>query len=224
MLLIHMDTSATGMSEAFKKAHDANYRRVLQLLTRMVGPVEAEDLTQKVFAKAAQAFPNFRGDAELSTWLYRIALHVASDWLRSRAARERRLTVRLAEDEDGKSSVNPLGTGVEDRPSPEDELARKQFADCIRAEIAKLSERHRSVLVLAELGGLTDDEVGATLGISRANAKVRLHRARAQLRKHIEASCDFYRQELSCKPSSPTCCASPAAADVGGSSKPGASR
>jgi RNA polymerase sigma-70 factor (ECF subfamily) len=76
------------------------------------------------------------------------------------------------------------------------------------------------VLILGELAGLSDDEVAATLGISRANAKVRLHRARAQLRKQIEARCDFYQQELSCKPSSPSCCAFPAAADVGGSRKP----
>jgi RNA polymerase sigma-70 factor (ECF subfamily) len=215
----HMDASGTRTSEPFKSVYDANYRRVLQLLTRMVGPEEAADLAQTVFAKVAQALPNFRGDAELSTWLYRIALHVASDWLRSRPAHERRVTVRLPEDEDGKPSV--LGAAVDDQHSPEDELARKQFADCIRAEIGKLPESHRSVLVLGELGGLSDDEVAATLGISRVNAKVRLHRARAQLRKQIQARCDFYQQELSCKPSSPSCCASPTSVEVGGSHKPG---
>jgi hypothetical protein len=54
--------------------------------------------------------------------------------------------------------------------------------------------------ILGELGGLADDEVAVTLGIGRANAKVRLHRTRAQLRNQIEARCDFYQQELSCKP------------------------
>jgi RNA polymerase sigma-70 factor (ECF subfamily) len=213
-----MDTPVTDMREPFKRAYEANYRRVLHLLMRMVGPEEAEDLTQTVFAKVAQALPNFRGDAELSTWLYQIALHVATDWLR-RPAHERGLTVPLRDDEDGESAATPLRTGVGDPPSPEDELARKQFGDCIRAEIGKLPEKHRSVLILAELGGLADDEVAATLGISRANAKVRLHRARAQLRKQIAARCDFYQQELSCKPSSPTCCASSVATDVGGSRK-----
>jgi RNA polymerase sigma-70 factor (ECF subfamily) len=213
-----MDTSATDTSEPFKKLYDANYRRVLELLTRMAGPEQAEDLAQTVFAKAAQALPSFRGDAEVSTWLYRIALHVASDWLRSRSANERRVTVALPDDEDRKLSV--LGVGVSDQHSPEDELARKQFADCIRAEIGKLPESHQPVLILGELAGLSDDEVAATLGISRANAKVRLHRARAQLRKQIEARCDFYQQELSCRPSSPSCCTFPAAAGVGGSRKP----
>jgi RNA polymerase sigma-70 factor (ECF subfamily) len=211
-----MDTLATA-SESFKKLYEANHRRVLQLLARMVGPDDAEDLTQAVFAKAAEGLPNFRGDAEVSTWLHRIALHVASDWLRGRQAHERRATVRLPEGEDGILGV--IGAGADDHHSPEDELARKQFADCIRGEIAKLPENHRAVLILGELGGLADDEVAAALEISRANAKVRLHRARAQLRKQVEARCDFYQQELSCKPSSPSCCASPAAVDVGGGSK-----
>jgi RNA polymerase sigma-70 factor, ECF subfamily len=212
-----MDTSVAHGSETFNRIYDANYRRVLQLLTRMVGPDEAEDLTQTVFAKAAQALPNFRGDAEVSTWLHRIALHVASDWLRGRQAHERRVTVWLPESEDGKLSV--VGVEADDQHSPEDELARKQFADCIRGEIAKLPENHRAVLIVGELGGLADDEVAATMGISRANAKVRLHRARAQLRKQIEARCDFYQQELSCKPSSPSCCASPAATVVSATTK-----
>jgi RNA polymerase sigma-70 factor, ECF subfamily len=210
-----MDTSVAHGSETFNQIYDANYRRVLQLLTRMVGPDEAEDLTQTVFAKAAYALPNFRGDAEPSTWLYRIAMHVASDWLRGRPAHERRLTIRLPEGEDDELSLSTSTTSVDDQPSPENELARKQFADCIRAEIGKLPESHRSVLILGELGGC-DDEVAATLGISRANAKVRLHRGRAQLRKTIEARCDFYQQELSCKPTSPSCCAPPAAANVNG--------
>jgi RNA polymerase sigma-70 factor (ECF subfamily) len=212
-----MDPLPNDTSEAFKGVYEANYRRVLRLLTRMAGADDAEDLAQTVFAKAAQALPKFRGEAEVATWLHRIALNVTSDWLRGRQAHERRVTVRLPESEDGKPSV--LGAEADDPHSPEDELARKQFADCIRGEIAKLPENHRAVLILSELGGLPDDEVAETLGISRANAKVRLHRARAQLRKQIEARCDFYQQELSCKPSSPSCCALPAATVVGASEK-----
>jgi hypothetical protein len=60
--------------------------------------------------------------------------------------------------------------------------------------------------MLSALGGLSDDEIGRTLGISHNNTKVRLHRARQEFRKIIEARCDFYRNELSCKPTSPDCC------------------
>jgi Sigma-70, region 4 len=61
--------------------------------------------------------------------------------------------------------------------------------------------------MLSALGGLTDTEIAQTLGISHDNAKVRLHRARQEFKKIIEARCDFYRNELSCKPTSPDCCA-----------------
>ena len=79
--------------------------------------------------------------------------------------------------------------------------------DHICREIGQLPEGNREALILGELGGLTDEEVAQTLGISLANTKVRLHRARAQLKKAIGARCDFYRIELSCAPSSPACCA-----------------
>jgi RNA polymerase sigma-70 factor, ECF subfamily len=202
-----MHTETTTEPELFRTLYDANHDRVHRLLGRMVGPQEADDLTQIVFAKATRALPQFRGDAQASTWLYRIAANVASDWLRSRSAREAKLTVHLPEVLDGSTGQGSAGAALLDiQSSPEQKLARKEMRDCIRGEIGKLPEGNREVLILGELGGLTDDEVAQTLGISRANARVRLHRARAQLKKAIEARCDFYRTELSCAPSSPACC------------------
>ena len=78
--------------------------------------------------------------------------------------------------------------------------------DCIRGEIGQLPRASRDVLILGELGGLNDEEVAQALGISLANAKVRLHRARAHLKTAIAARCEFYRTELSCAPNSPGCC------------------
>ena len=92
---------------------------------------------------------------------------------------------------------------VDSRPSPEQQLSHKDMRDCIRGEIGKLPDALRTVLMLSALGGLTDDEIAQTLGISRDNAKVRLHRARHAFKKIIETRCDFYRDELSCKPTSP---------------------
>ena len=80
-------------------------RACVQLLTRIAGSHVSEDLAQTVFAKAAKALPGFRGDAQSSTWLYRIAAHVASDWLRSRSAQEAKVTVQLPEAEFGEASV-----------------------------------------------------------------------------------------------------------------------
>ena len=202
-----MEAETTGKSDLFRALYDANHERVYRLLGRMAGPHDAEDLTQIVFTKAAKALPQFRGEAQASTWLYRIAANVASDWLRSRPAHEAKLTVHLPEAADGETGQGSASAALADtQPSPEQRLVRKDMQDCIRREIAKLPEGQSEVLILGELGGLTDEEVAQTLGISRENAKVRLHRARAQLKKAIEVRCEFYRVELSCAPSSPTCC------------------
>ena len=83
--------------------------------------------------------------------------------------------------------------------------------DCIRGEIGKLSDAYRNIFMLSALGGLSNEEIAQTLGISEGNARVRLHRARQEFKKIIETRCDFYRNELSCKPSSPDCCARSAA-------------
>ncbi len=201
-----MNVETTSEPDRFRTLYDANHDRVHRLLGRIAGPLDAEDLTQIVFAKAATALPRFRGDALASTWLYRIAANVASDWLRGRAAREAKLTVQLPEG--GETGQVHAAIAVPDpQASPEQPLVRKEMHDHIRREIGQLPEGSREVLILGQLGGLTDEEVAQTLGISLANVKVRLHRARAQLKHAIGAHCEFYRTELSCAPSSQTCCA-----------------
>ena len=89
------------------------------------------------------------------------------------------------------------------RTSPEHELIRDEMGDCIRRVIGQLPDKHRTVLVLGELGGFSDEEISQILAISRGNAKVRLHRARKQLKKALEARCNFSRDEdneLVCDP------------------------
>jgi RNA polymerase sigma-70 factor (ECF subfamily) len=207
-----MNVETTSEADRFRTLYDANHDRVHRLLGRIAGPHDAEDLTQIVFAKAATALPRFRGDALASTWLYRIATNVASDWLRGRAKHEAKLTVQLPEG--GETAQAGAAIAVPDpQASPEQRLVRKEMHDHIRREIGQLPEGSREVLILGQLGGLTDEEVAQTLGISLANVKVRLHRARAQLKQAIGARCDFYRTELSCAPSSTACCLPAALAD-----------
>jgi RNA polymerase sigma-70 factor, ECF subfamily len=200
-------------ADPFRNLYEAYRGRVRRMLVRMVGPQDAEDLTQAVFEKAAKALPSFRGEAEPSTWLYRIAANVASDWLRSRAVREGKLTVALSEADADDTAAIAVGADQPDAPpSPEQLLAQKDLHACLRGEIAKLPDRLRTVFMLSALGGRSDDDIAQTLGISRANARVRLHRAREAFREIVAARCDFYQDELSCKPSSPDCCPPAAAA------------
>lgn len=202
-----MGTPMKSEADPFRTLYDQNYQRIRGLLARMVGAQEAEDLAQAVFAKAAKALPTFRSEARTSTWLYRIAVNVAADWLRSRSTHEAKVTVPLPDSPDEDMRTVATGADIDGQPTPEQELARKDMRDCIRGEIGKLPEAHRSVFMLSALGGLTDEEIAQTLGISPGNVKVRLHRARQEFKKIIESRCDFYRNELSCKPTSPDCCA-----------------
>jgi len=69
----------------FKIIYDEYYQRIVQYLTRIVGPNDAEDITQDVFDKISRSIKEFRGDSKLSTWIYRIATNAATDRLRSSA-------------------------------------------------------------------------------------------------------------------------------------------
>ena len=218
-------SAVKNQADAFQRLYDANHQRVCRFLARIAGPQEAEDLAQIVLAKAARALPNFRGDAQTSTWLYRIAANVVADWLRGRSTLEAKVTVQLPNALDHAACGPSAGPAWQENPtSPEQELIRKEMRDCIRQRIGQLPEKHWTVLVLGELGGFTDDEVARTLGISRGNAKVRLHRARAQLRNALEAHCAFSRNEdneFVCEPAPAACPASSKRSGGSGTAKSG---
>jgi RNA polymerase sigma-70 factor (ECF subfamily) len=182
----------------FRALYDANRARVLSLLTRMAGPQEAEDLSQIVFAKASEAWSGFRGDADPATWVHRIAVNVALDCLRSRSAKEQKVTDAL-----------PADAALVDGSDPEQELAHKDVRACMLEDIERLSGTHREVFLLNALAGLGEEEIDRMTGLSRGNVKVRLSRAREEFRRIVGARCEFYCNEFACKPSNPDCCAPP---------------
>ncbi len=185
---------------SFRKVHEDFRDRILRYLTRMVGENDAEDLTQEVFAKVSQALKAFRGESQLSTWVYQIATNAALDRLRRSSPRRENgqgLPVEaIAESEADKDTW----TG-EEKASTEQRLIRQEMNGCIREIIATLPENYRTVIVLSEMEGLRDGEVADILGLSLQAAKVRLHRARARLKKELSTACVFYRDdrnELAC--------------------------
>lgn len=182
---------------AFEKVHDAFRPNILRYLTRLVGPDEAEDLAQEVFIRVNRALENFRGESQLSTWIYRIATNAALDRLRSPSfpatGQTRGSTVVIGEDKIAREDKD-VWTG-EQTPSAEASLVRKEMNECIRSFIENLPADYRTVLVLSELEGMTDHEIAEIIGASLNTVKIRLHRARARLRKELETHCSFYRDE-----------------------------
>lgn len=163
---------------------------IVRYLSRLVGRHEAEDLTQEVFIKVSQALESFRGESKLSTWIYKIATNAAFDHQRDPSfARKKQITVLSI-------STPEMEIEIEDkRPSVEKSLIRKEMNQCIRNFIENLPSDYRTVVVLSELEGLKNKEIAEILGITLETVKIRLHRARARLRKELETHCSFYRDE-----------------------------
>lgn len=189
-----MSSSSTrdGGPLDFQTVYDEFHTRIRRYLERMIGPADCDDATQDVFAKVSVGLAQFRGEASLSTWIYRIATNAAYDRLRCRSSHPH--------------ADMPIDDAppVEDRaPGVEQRLVRREMNDCIGAYIDRLPASYRSVVVLSEHEGLTNAEVAETLGVTLDTVKIRLHRARARLRKELGGGCDFYRDdrnEFACEP------------------------
>ncbi len=181
----------------FHDIYETFHPKIVRYLIHMVGQRDAEDLTQEVFVKVDQALKTFRGESQLSTWIYRIATNAALDKLRSPSFRQTGQK-SLWEESNAESEIaivdKEAWTG-EKTPSVETSLIRKEMHECIRGIIENLPENYRTVVVLSELEGFKDDEIAEIIGVSIGTAKIRLHRARARLKKEMETHCNFYRDE-----------------------------
>ncbi|UCB44561.1 MAG: sigma-70 family RNA polymerase sigma factor [Spirochaetota bacterium] len=177
--------------------------QIHRYLSRLVGFDEAEDLTQEVFVKVNKALPNFHGRSKLSTWIYRIATNTAIDKVRSPSFKRTKVFIPeqelIAEDENVGNDKKVL--------SMDQQIIEKEMNECIRYFICHLPENYRTVLVLSELECLKNKELAEILDITLDTVKIRLHRARARLKKELECHCDFYHtddNQLACEPNKST--------------------
>jgi RNA polymerase sigma-70 factor, ECF subfamily len=192
--------SETNMSSAvleFQSIHDTFRPKILRYLTRFVGEDEAEDLAQTVMVKVSKGLRKFRGEAALSTWIYRIATNTALDQLRSRAVKRtnQQFSLTGAQSEGELDSAELTIPLEKQTPSFEAAVIRKEMNECIDEFIDRLQETDKTVIVLSELEGFKNSEIAQILGISLDTVKIRLHRARERLRKHLGAGCTFFRDE-----------------------------
>ncbi len=169
----------------FQSIHAAFRPKIRRYLTRLAGENEAEDLTQEVFVKVNHALKTFRGECELSTWIYRIATNAAIDRLRTSSLRENALNLP---DDTEELEEGDLWTGAESL-SPEQQAMRQEMYQCFEDFVAKLPANYRIVFVLSELEELTNNEIAEILGLSLDTVKIRLHRARTRLYQELRTHC-----------------------------------
>lgn len=180
----------------FQTIYEAFQPKISRYVARLVGAQEAEDVTQEIFTKVNRGLTSFRGESQLSTWIYRIATNAAVDRLRSPSHQR---TVMSEEELSGIEGV------LADETHPErvqeklvsvgGQVVRKEMNQCIRDFVNRLPDTYRTVLILSELEGLKNREVAEILGVSLETVKIRLHRARAKLREELGTHCTFYRDE-----------------------------
>lgn len=182
----------------FQTIYNTFQPKIRRYLTRLLGEFEAEDLTQEVFMKVSQFLKDFRGESQLSTWIYRIANNLAMDRLRSPA--HKRMIRKAGTIEPDSTRETPIENGDtwtdKKETSVDQQVIQKEMNQCIRNFIENLPGNYKNVVILSELEGLKNQEIADILQISLDNVKIRLHRARTKLKKELESNCSFYKNEL----------------------------
>lgn len=178
-----------GDLDAFELLVFRHERQVYSLALRIVRQVEdAEDVTQQTFISAMEHLADFREEAAFSTWLMRIATYAALKIIRKRKGLELVSLEESTEPQEGLDTVPHPEFIADWRESPEQLAQRNETMALIDSAMEQLDEKHRLIFVLRDLEGLSIQETADALKISENNVKVRLLRARLQLREILTKS------------------------------------
>ncbi len=168
----------------------AKYQRKLgRLISRFVrNASEAEDVTQEAFVKAYRALPGFRGDSAFYTWLYRIGINTAKNYL---LANKRLPPTSTPFDTEEAESFEEAGL-LHEVSTPENELMSKQVVNTVQLALQQLPEDLRSALTLREIEGLSYEEIASVMNCPVGTVRSRIFRAREavaeKLRPLLETS------------------------------------
>lgn len=162
--------AAAGDTRAYERLYRDHVARVHGLARRMIGPDEADDLTQEIFVRAWEKLDSFRGDAAFGTWLHRVAVNL----ILTRARSRKRHGAWIVKDEDAMESATV------EPPAREDSMD-------LESALEKLPDGARQVFVLHDVEGYRHEEIAEMLDLAVGTSKSQLHRARMLLRRHLAA-------------------------------------
>jgi len=161
--------AAAGDQAAFERLYNGHVARVHSLARRMVGPEEADEVTQDVFVRAWQKLGTFKGQAAFGTWLHRVAVNVM-------LGRRAELAKRRGRTSEGDGLVESL-------PSRRSHI---ELHMDFETAIGRLPAGAREVFVLHDVQGFKHQEIAEMLGVSTGTTKAQLHRARMALRRYVD--------------------------------------
>lgn len=180
-----------GDRSAFEVLFAKYQRKLVRLLSRFIrDAAEVEDVAQEAFIKAYKALPSFRGDSAFYTWLYRIGINTAKNYL---VAQGRRAPTSTDFDADEAESFEDADQ-LRDINTPESLLQSKQIGETVNSAMDALPEELRTAIVLRELEGMSYEEIAVSMNCPIGTVRSRIFRAResvaAKLRPLLDTAID----------------------------------
>nr|WP_315221582.1 RNA polymerase sigma factor RpoE [uncultured Duganella sp.] len=183
-----VDRVRAGDKQAFDLLVAKYQRRLMRLLSRIVhDPAEAEDVVQETFIKAYRALRHFRGDSAFYTWLYRIGINTAKNFLATQGRRTPTSTEADAEQAEGFND----GEHLRDINTPESMLASKQIAQTVNAAMDALPVDLRTAIALREIEGLSYEEISDIMACPIGTVRSRIFRAREVIAEKLKPLLDM---------------------------------
>lgn len=181
----------SGDRDAFETLIRRHERLVYRIAFCTVGnPEDAADLTQEILLKVWHGLPNFRKNARFLTWLTKLTRNACADFLRRKRRSLPTHPLSLFRDDDEEIPPGEMRDFATDS-DPHEVFAQKERVTAVRAAMQKLSEEHRTVIVLRDIEGASYETIAAVLELEVGTVKSRLSRARACLKSILESE-DFF--------------------------------
>ena len=177
-----VERAQKGDKRAFDMLVVKYQRKLGRLLSRFIrDSAEVEDVAQEAFIKAYRALPSFRGDSAFYTWLYRIGINTAKNYLVARGRRAPTSTGFDSEEAEGFEDAELL----RDVNTPEAELMSKQIGNVVNETMAELPEELRMAITLSEIEGLSYEDISTIMNCPIGTVRSRIFRARETIAERL---------------------------------------
>ncbi len=178
-----------GSEEAYAWLIGEFHQPIYSLVYRIVtDPADAADTTQEVFLKVFRGMNHFHGESSLKTWIYRIAVHEASNrrrwWFRHKA---QETSIEPAREDSGLDAMGMRDTLVDESESPFDSVVHEEVRLRVEEELRHISEPYRTSVILRDLEDMSYEEIAEITQVSLGTVKSRLTRGREALRRRLTA-------------------------------------
>lgn len=182
-----VERAQRGDKQAFGMLVDKYQRKLGRLLSRLIrDQAEVEDVVQESFIKAYRALPNFRGDSAFYTWLYRIGINTAKNYLVSMGRRPQVSNDIEIEDAENFEDAGELRT----METPETELMTKEIAQTVNDTVEALPDELRTAITLREIEGLSYEEIATLMDCPIGTVRSRIFRARETIAQKLRPLLD----------------------------------